>query len=1248
MAMAEFYPMGLDSHLGGLVEIFEHYGDSSNARIINNLRLKLEQKAVTVACCGYVSAGKSRLLNSLIGDENLLPVSPLPNSKNTVYLRPGKQEKLGLWHKFKPYTNISLPAREQFHTLCQDENLVSLELFCDTLEGLSMIDTPGIDSIEGGKQLATNPALLMTDLVIYVTDYNHVESQVNFSFLKILQSRKIPYLLVVNQTDKHVGLELSLADFRARLIQTLKQWELKPQGLYFTSLLRDEHPECQLDKVRKTLSELLAAGAELVVSTVIRSVKQVLNRHGEFFSAQQDNLREPHLWVKEQVIAEQEALFSFQQLEAQIKVLTALVGTIDSETRTEVDKLLENAPLFSFETRELAKKFLESRQPGFKAGFFASSVRTKAEQNQRLQKLYSELVTRTEANLTWHLRTILTKLPARYNLPEGNYADQVSQMKVQFEPELLLQTVRPGALVSGEYVMNYTRDLAVALKSVYWQSTQFWIDRAQKAAKLKTHHELASLQEQSLYYRQMIESFAKLRELEAVQNTHLAKLLISWEQATALFPKVGFLEDQMLSYSENGIKSSEIDSQSEAGVLANKGIAGQFDSFPRLNTYRQGIAASKGHPRLWKTAQDLTVCAELVLALPGFGAKAEALQQRAARLENNLYTVALFGAFSAGKSSLANAILGDSVLPVSPNPTTSAINKILPPTEQYPHGSIKVKLKSLPDLTSDVLSSLAVFGCSAKNLAEALLQIPTLETLDISLEAKPHLSFLKAVVGGQAAIGAQLGEELTVGFSDFRDFVVLEDKACFVEDIELYFSCPLTELGVVLVDTPGSNSTNVRHTNVAFDYIKNADAVLFVTYYNNPFCKADAQFLSQLGKVKDTFEMDKLFFLVNASDLAQTSEELALVLKHVEQNLRACDLIQPRIFPVSSQLALLAKQASAGDLQPEAEQLYRQRLKISREARLPALEKALLNSGLKIFETSFYSFIEKDLINLAVESAKKEILRILHYVEGLLEAAKTEDSQRTVKLQYYQALEQKILAGLDQSSFLAEESSLSQEIDELFYYVDQRLSHRFTELFNRCFFVLMKPKEEQPKLAVQQCMGELLQEIEVELGQEIRATSLRIESFIRKSLNLVLNKQRTLIGQDDQQCSLQNEHEFNFHEESAMVSALPWERSSLAKVPALYKNPKDWIEGQGRTKMRETVLKILQPQIQTWLKDCNGSFKGLWNEVFEVESKKLKEQTRAEVSGYYTGLVTALGSGYDLNYVEQVRKELVELTDKSV
>ncbi|KGP75800.1 hypothetical protein JT05_08260 [Desulfosporosinus sp. Tol-M] len=1247
MATKELSQVNLDSYLDKLYENLQRCGDKLNARILNTLKLKLERQEVAVACYGYVSSGKSRLLNVLIGEDNLLPVSPLSSSKNSVYIRPGKSLNIGIWPKYKPPTRVALPEREQFHALCQDPKLECLKLFWATPEGLSLIDTPGIDSIESGHEQAANPLLLLADVVIYVTDYNHVESQVNFSFLKTLQAREIPYVLIVNQIDKHVDLELSLADFYTKLTQGLKQWDLKPLRVYFTSLTEDKSPACQLEQLEKMLTALRSGGAKLVISTVIRSVRQVLQRHSSFFSEQQEVLREPHLWVREQAINEQEVLFAFQDLEKQIRMLTALAETIDSEIMTEVNQLLENARLFSYETRELAKHVLSSRQPGFKAGFFASSAKTKSEQEQRLNKLFTELATRSEANITWHLRKILAEIPARYDLPAESYVDQVSQMNVSFEPELLLQTIRPGAMVSGEYVMNYTNDLDVALKSVYRQSGKKWIERAQEAANQKTHRELPSLQEQLEDHRRMLGSLAELNRLDVLHNNHMAELLTFWEQASSQFTEDRLWTDDKLpdSNRDQALKASRQQADRQKGYMGLRGnINSSQSEFPGLKNKTSAATVRRGHPKLWETVQDLTICSDLVAPLPGFSLRVKSLRQRIARLENNLFTVALFGAFSAGKSSLANALLGDSVLPVSPNPTTATINKILPPTDRYPHGTTKVKLKSLPDLTTDVLSSLAVFGLTATDLTQALRQIPGLDTQDVPLEAKPYLSFLKAVARDQSSLLEHLGEELTVDFLDFRDFVVSEDRACFVEGIELYFSCPLTELGVVLVDTPGSNSTNVRHTNIAFDYIKNADAVLFVTYYNNPFCKADAQFLSQLGKVKDTFEMDKLFFIVNASDLAQTPEELTLVLKHVEQNLRTSDIIRPRLFPVSSQLALLVKLAAEGNLQPEEEQLYRRRLKLSPQESLPEPEKALFASGLKLFETSFYTFIEEELINLAVESANKEIQRILQSVNGLLEAAQSDASQKARKLQGYRNLEQTILSGLEQISLLAEESYIAQEIDELIYYVNQRLSYRYSGLFDRDFFILKKPKEEQPKLAVQQCIGDFLQDIEVELVQEIHATSLRMERFVQKTLDLVLNKYAAFVSQSDQQCSLPNEHKIPSQEEPG-TPVLNWDTNSLSKTADLYKNPKDWVEGQGRAKMLDTIMQLIQPKIKAWLNECSNTHKEFWQELFELECQKLREQAFLEVSGYYSRLATALADGYDVNYLEQVQTELAGLAN---
>ena len=117
----------------------------------------------------------------------------------------------------------------------------------------------------------------------------------------------------------------------------------------------------------------------------------------------------------------------------------------------------------------------------------------------------------------------------------------------------------------------------------------------------------------------------------------------------------------------------------------------------------------------------------------------------------------------------------------------------------------------------------------------------------------------------------------------------------------------MTRLGVTFVDTPGADSINARHTGVAFDYIRNADAVLFVTYFNHAFAKADREFLIQLGRVKDAFELDKMFFVVNAIDLAESEEEANLVKQYVQDELQRFGIRFPRVYGVSSLQGLKEK-----------------------------------------------------------------------------------------------------------------------------------------------------------------------------------------------------------------------------------------------------------------------------------------------------------------------------------------------------
>jgi hypothetical protein len=288
-------------------------------------------------------------------------------------------------------------------------------------------------------------------------------------------------------------------------------------------------------------------------------------------------------------------------------------------------------------------------------------------------------------------------------------------------------------------------------------------------------------------------------------------------------------------------------------------------------------------------------------------------------------------------------------LPVSPNPTTAAINRILPTDDEHPHETATVQFKQKHEILADVQKELKPYGETLNNLNE----LPRLlKKTDLA-----QAPFLQAVTNRLTEIEDFLGTKQSIDIETFYDIVANEAKAVFVESIELYIDCPLTRQGITLVDTPGADSINARHTGVAFNYIKNADAILFVTYYNHAFSQADREFLIQLGRVKDSFAMDKMFFIVNAADLAASENELNIVVDYVRDNLVSYGIRHPRIYAISSQRALAEKQQKHGS-----------------HSENPSVADGFgADSGMSRFEREFRQFTMEELTNIAVKAARDDI-----------------------------------------------------------------------------------------------------------------------------------------------------------------------------------------------------------------------------------------------------------------------------------
>lgn len=1198
-------------------------GDEENAKKAQQLLQKVANEEFTIAFCGHFSAGKSSLINELLG-EPLLPSSPIPTSANLVKVKAGR-EYARVFYKHEPPIEYAAPYDyEQIRSYCKNgDEIEAIEISRQTThipEGVAIMDTPGIDSTDDAHRLATESALHLADVVFYMMDYNHVQSELNFQFTKELTSYGKSLYLIVNQIDKHRDGELPFPEFRQSVWEAFRNWNVQVERIFFTSLKERQHPFNELNELIHFLQLLFAEKETRLAKGVKVAAKRLVNDHLTYLEsndAKEEEAIRARLTNLPKTTAQDAG-----DLQQKLQTIEALVVETETTFQKELNNLLEHAYVMPFETRELAQAYLQSVQPDFKVGFLFSKSKTEQERKARLEAFYQNLKEKATSQIEWHVREHLIRFLKEHGIQDARLMSECQQLSVSWDEQLLADLVKKGAGVTGEYVLNYTNDVATELKKRYrneamrvfaaifakWQETMQQ-ERQQLIAELETElekqrliHELNERKQrrETIYAQQLF----MVETDETLQN-------VSEERIDALIHGVVPVR----------IETARSHPKSEQQAESPRPKSEEKRSEPASSSNQVGQKAAK-------TIAHLRQAAQLAAGIPGMNRFVHELMEKAKRLETRTFTVALFGAFSAGKSSFANALMGERVLPSSPNPTTATINKIVPPTTDRLHGTVIVQMKTAEQLLKDVQSSLRYFYLKAETLEEALaVSEKALLTETVDAKEKPHYSFLQAVVRGYEQVKDVLGTTLQIDLDQFPSYVADETKACFVEWMELYYDCELTRQGIVLVDTPGADSINARHTGVAFEYIKNADAVLFVTYYNHAFSKADREFLIQLGRIKDTFSMDKMFFIINAADLANSHEELETVIAYVEEQLMQFGIRFPRLYALSSRFALDEKMGTS----------------------MQNGYGVLTQSGIQAFETDFAQFIMGELTNVAIAEAYAEIKRMRTTLLDYIHQAEQSNEEKVVKLEKLSKEQTLIRQQLQSLVIDADVQALKQEISELVYYVKQRISFRMNDWFKESFNpASLRDDGRNIQQTLSACLQELIQSVGFDLAQEMRATSLRVERFLTMK---VQDRFRVLVNEMErihQGIPLSEVKPLPFVTPEFALGLENIDESRFKKALSLYKNAKSFFERDEKRFMKEEIEKQLQQPISEYVSENEQHLFSFYTTEYEKQIKHLADSLQEQIDDYFAGLVTALTERMDIERLRDAETQLTTLLAEQV
>lgn len=1190
-------------HLTAYHKLMLDNGDRNNASKMVELYQKRKEGEIVISFAGHFSAGKSSMVNAIL-DKNILPKSPIPTSANIVKIMSGKGTARVFFHHGEPVEYQEPYDVEMIKEFGKDRDTIKrMEL--STSESLlpnksAIVDTPGIDAAEDADRLMTESSLHLVDILFYVMDYNHVQSEVNLYFLKSIQDLGIPFYIVINQVDKHEEAELSFANFELKINNTLHQWDIIPCSIYFSSLLDDAHPYNQFPQIKKKVFSLLE-DEEKSIMRIDRSVQTLAEAHKQFLNRDYD-AKTAHL-DNDFSVADQEKL---QEINSELESLLWVPQETSEFLQSDLQTTLKNAYLMPADLRDEAELFLVSRQRGFKVGVLRSKRKTARAKEKRINTFLQALQKSMEASIEWKIRDKFINRLKENNITDPKIMNEVQQLKITYTAEDLLHLVNPGAKVNGHTVLNYTNDVSDDIKKKFKDQAYSFIDRTVKFIQANISEQVNELTKQRDLLEKTFQKYKEAVEHKDVLQKKLATVDKLWTD-----PETDERARQMMQASINATSYSV-----KQGNYIEKTAGNPDKTIQKEERNSDSVMKMKNYSMDYVT-QTIDQTIQVIESLPGFQSFVKKLRDKQQRLAERNLTIALFGAFSAGKSSFANALLGKSLLPSSPNPTTAVINRITPVTDQHVHGTVIIQLKDEATLESDLQALIKRFSPEEADFPTLLDWVESNKLQENNALSKLYQAYLQAMIDGYEANKDYIGKQMKVTLNEFADFVTDETKACYMETIDLYYDCSLTQQGITLVDTPGADSVNARHTSVAFDYIKYADAILYVTYYNHALSRADKDFLLQLGRVKEAFELDKMFFIINAADLAESKSDLQLVENYVEEQLIDSGIRFPKIFPVSSKLALQNKQ---GD--------------------------QILNKKMAAFEATFYQFIKNDLSQLTMESAVMDVRRVHQALTNHLDTVHLNEQE---KQQYEKTLlhkQKSVIELVENIEVRAYEIRIRQKIEKQLYYVKERLAIRFHDMFKEMFnptTITASGKKSQEQL--QHGLMQLLDYAGYELLQELRAVSLRLEAYVVELWNEVykeLNRQVQQMGESFILPTLQHVELETPRYEQAFTEL---GTQSFSKTLGRFKGTKAFFAGNEKEKMKDEIYALLEPLIDDYININESkmakSYQRQWRQLVEKMKQETTEAIEADVKNY----LSLLTDTTDVKMLQDSRNEISDILE---
>ena len=193
----------ITTNIDQYIEVGRYLEEMATVSLLEKFKENVERKSYFLPFIGQFSAGKSKLINHILG-KKILPTKSVETTAFLTYIAYGEQESAELFYVDGTTEKVDIA---KIHSLDQDATkdsraIASLQIMMplDVLKsGLIIVDTPGVNTLISEHVRMTEELLQSSQYVVYVTGM--APTATDIQMMKQIHNLNIPMVFVRNKAD---------------------------------------------------------------------------------------------------------------------------------------------------------------------------------------------------------------------------------------------------------------------------------------------------------------------------------------------------------------------------------------------------------------------------------------------------------------------------------------------------------------------------------------------------------------------------------------------------------------------------------------------------------------------------------------------------------------------------------------------------------------------------------------------------------------------------------------------------------------------------------------------------------------------------------------------------------------------------------------------------------------------------------------------------------------------------------------